>query len=230
MDKIVLITGATRGIGEAIAEKFNRSGYQVIGLASKEKKMLWPILECDLSNSERIKTTFEILKSTFGTPTTLINNAGIYLRRSCLEESLEDFDSTININARATFLLSQIFSLALIEENRTGSIVNISSVSGRIGSLDPAYAASKAAVDAITKSFARELAKANIRVNAVAPGPIETEMGDSIPEERKQKYLQTILQGRFGNAEEIAETAFFLASEKASLITGEVIYATGGML
>ncbi len=138
--------------------------------------------------------------------------------------------ATLNLNTRATFHLSKLFAKNLIAQNKPGAIVNVSSISGKIGSVDPAYAASKAAVDGLTKSFARNLASFGIRVNSVSPGPINTEMASNIPEDRKKEYVKSILQGRFGEAEEVANLVHFLASEEASLVTGEVFYCTGGIL
>lgn len=226
----VLVTGATRGIGKAICNKFLSNDFEVIGIARKKEDTPWTIKECDLSDTNNVKSVFEELSNDYGIFNVLVNNAGIYHGASCTEETLEQYENTMNVNARATFQLCQLFGEKLISNKSKGSIINVSSVSGRIGSIDPAYAASKAAVDALTKSFARGYASAGIRVNSVSPGPINTEMAANIPEERKKQYTNSILQGRFGEPEEIANLVYFLSSEEASLLTGEIYFATGGIL
>ena len=230
MPQKVIVTGATRGIGKAICEKFTDRDFEVIGLARKKDNVPWSIYECDVSNSTSLEAVFNEIVDSHGTPHILINNAGTYLGATWDQESLEQYDQTMSVNARAVFQLSQLFAKRLIAENQKGAIVNVSSVSGRIGSIDPAYAASKAAVDALTKSFARGLAKSGIRVNAVSPGPVNTDLASNIPEDRKKEYVKSILQGRFGEPEEIANLVFFLANNEASLLTGEVFFSTGGIL
>jgi NAD(P)-dependent dehydrogenase (short-subunit alcohol dehydrogenase family) len=136
----------------------------------------------------------------------------------------------MTVNAEAVYVACGAFARELIARGQPGSIVNVSSVSASIGSVDVAYTASKAAVEGMTKAFARALAPEHIRVNAVAPGPVNTEMGARIPIDRQCEYKQTILQGRFGEPEEVANLVAFLAGEEASLITGAVIPCDGGML
>lgn len=225
--KHVLVTGASRGIGLAIKEKFLAAGYHVTNLdkISDDKDTI----VCDLENGQQVTDAFAQVQSKFGLPDCLINNAGIYLAKPWDALTTSDFDQTIAINSRAQFLLSQNFARALITKDKPGNIVNISSICGQVGSRDIAYAASKGAILAMTKSFAKELAPHNIRVNAVAPGLIETDMAADIPADRLQSYKSKIAMNRLGSADEVAQAAFFLASDEASYITGTILNVDGGL-
>jgi len=225
--KHVLITGTSRGIGLAIKQNFVTAGYRVTSLNRTSDNA--DTITCDLEKLEQISEALAQVQSKFGTPDYLINNAGVYLAKPWDVLNEDDFNQTLSINVRAQFLLSQLFAKALIAANKPGSIVNISSISGQIGSSDIAYAASKGAILAMTKSFAKELAPHNIRVNAVAPGPIETDMGANIPVDRLEAYKNKIAMKRLGTSNEIAKAAFFLASDEASYITGTILNVDGGL-
>ena len=221
-----LVTGAASGIGAATFRQFQKAGFAVIGLDKIEAENT---IICDLADNGQIINSFNIILEKYGTPQILINNAGIYLTHPWDALTADDFDQTISINCRAQFLLSQIFAKELIKHNLPGNIVNISSVVGHAGSGDTAYGASKGAINAMTKSLAKSLAPHNIRVNAVAPGLIDTEMGKSIPPDRREKFAASTAMRRFGKAEEVAQAVFFLASAQSSYITGAVLNVDGGL-
>ena len=226
----MLISGASRGIGRAIAERFHRRGWDVVGLARHPADLPFPLLLCDLSQPEQLQATVAKAFLEVEGLQVLVNNAAVYDAIPWQEQSLEAFRSTMTVNAEAVYVTCGAFARELIARGQPGSIVNVSSVSARIGSVDVAYTASKAALEGMTKAFARALAPEHIRVNAVAPGPVNTEMGERIPNDRQCEYKQTILQSRFGEPEEVANLVAFLAGEEASLITGAVIPCDGGML
>ena len=228
--KKVIVTGCSQGMGLSTCRKFEENGYKVFGIDINESEYTTDIGACDLLNLDETQKQLEKLFAEQGTPDVLVNNAGIYFGTNGQQQSLEEYEKTMQINSRAVFFLSQLFGRHLIQEKRPGCIVNVTSVSGRIGSIDPGYAASKAAADALTKSFARTFAPYNIRVNGVAPGPINTALAERIPADRKKEYVKSILQNRFGEPSEIANVICFLASDAASFMTGEIVYATGGIL
>ena len=228
--KAVLISGASRGIGRAIADRFLLNGWTVLGLARQPADLPFPLLVCDVGQPDHLQATMTKAFQEVEGLQVLVNNAGVYGATPWQMQNLAEFRSTMAVNAEAAYVTCSAFARGLIERGRPGSIVNLSSVSARIGSVDVAYSASKAAIEGMTIAFARALASEQIRVNAVAPGPVHTEMGARIPPERQQDYKRTILQGRFGEPEEIASTVFFLAGPEASLITGAVIRCDGGML
>lgn len=226
----VIVTGCSQGMGLETCRKFEREGYKVFGIDLNVGDYTGDLGSCDLLELEGTQKKLETLFADHGTPDVLVNNAGIYFGTNGEQQSLEEYEKTMQINSRAVFFLSQLMGRRWIQERTSGCIVNVTSVSGRIGSIDPGYAASKAAADALTKSFARTFAPYNIRVNGVAPGPINTALAERIPPERKKEYVKSILQNRFGEASEIANVIYFLASEAASYMTGEIVYATGGIL
>lgn len=228
--KAVLITGANRGIGRAIAEHFQRSGWAVLGLARHPADLPFPLLLCDLAQPEELQATIDKAFAEVEGLQALVNNAAVYEATPWRQQTLEQFRSTMAVNTEAVYVSCSAFARQLINRGQSGSIVNLSSVSARIGSLDVAYSASKAAVEGLTKAFARAFAPERIRVNAVAPGPVNTEMGARIPIERQRAYQRMILQGRFGEPEEVANLVVFLAGPESSLITGTVMHCDGGML
>jgi 3-oxoacyl-[acyl-carrier protein] reductase len=241
--KIVLITGATRGIGFAIAKVFAKAGAHVI-LNGRDNNRLDKVVNdiakyatqdvdrlCfDVSDPQMVKEGFQALfKMTKGLDV-LVNNAGV------LDDALlgmvtpEQIERVYGVNAFSALYCSQ-YAARLMQRRKGGSIINVSSIIGVNGNEGQAvYGSSKAALIGMTKSLAKELAPSNIRVNAIAPGFIDTDMARSIPDEIFQQRLDSIKMGRIGNPEEVANTALFLASNLSSYVTGQVIGVDGGML
>lgn len=233
--KRVLITGASGGIGSAMAEEFDREGYELVLHCHKNIEKLndlkerlsnEPVLVSgDLSTEEGVNSVIEQV----GDIDVLINNAGITRDGLLLTMKPESFDAVIAANLRSVYLMSCAV-LRGMTKRRWGRIINLSSVSGIYGNAGQTnYAASKAGIIGFSKSLAKEVASRNVTVNCIAPGMIETEMTAAIPEKAKGALLSEIPMKRMGRPEEIAYIASFLASEKASYITGSVIEADGGM-
>lgn len=233
--KRVLITGASGGIGSAMAEEFDREGYELVLHCHKnieklndlkERLLNEPVLVSgDLSTEEGVNSVIEQV----GDIDVLINNAGITRDGLLLTMKPESFDAVIAANLRSVYLMSRAV-LRGMTKRRWGRIINLSSVSGIYGNAGQTnYAASKAGIIGFSKSLAKEVASRNVTVNCIAPGMIETEMTAAIPEKAKGALLSEIPMKRMGRPEEIAYIASFLASEKASYITGSVIEADGGM-
>lgn len=233
--KRVLITGASGGIGSAMAEEFDRDGYELVLHCHKNIEKLndlkerlsnEPVLVSgDLSTEEGVNSVIEQV----GDIDVLINNAGITRDGLLLTMKPESFDAVIAANLRSVYLMSRAV-LRGMTKRRWGRIINLSSVSGIYGNAGQTnYAASKAGIIGFSKSLAKEVASRNVTVNCIAPGMIETEMTAAIPEKAKGALLSEIPMKRMGRPEEIAYIASFLASEKASYITGSVIEADGGM-
>ena len=233
--KRVLITGASGGIGSAMAEEFDREGYELVLHCHKnieklndlkERLSKEPVLVSgDLSTEEGVNSVIEQA----GDIDVLINNAGITRDGLLLTMKPESFDAVIAANLRSVYLMSRAV-LRGMTKRRWGRIINLSSVSGIYGNAGQTnYAASKAGIIGFSKSLAKEVASRNVTVNCIAPGMIETEMTAAIPEKAKEALLSEIPMKRMGRPEEIAYIASFLASEKASYITGSVIEADGGM-
>ncbi len=241
-DKNVVITGATRGIGKAIALKMAKEGANVavVGSSSLEKAQQTceelkgldveakPYI-CDVASfDETTKLAKEIIRD-FGKVDIIVNNAGITKDGLMLTMKEEDFDKVIDVNLKGCFNIVKNFTKHLFK-NRSGSIINITSVSGLMGNVGQSnYAAAKAGLVGMTKTWAKEFAPRNIRVNGVAPGFIKTDMTEEIAEKAGEQLLETIPMKRLGKPEDIAEMVTFLASDKASYITGEIIKVDGGI-
>ena len=240
--KCALVTGASRGIGRAIAVALAKNGADVaINYAGNEEAAKQTedicaaygvntlVVRADVANAEECKAMIELVKERFGKIDILVNNAGITRDKLMIGMSEADFMEVIDTNLKGSFLCMQMVSKLMIKQ-RYGRIINLSSVVGLHGNVGQVnYAASKAGVIGMTKSAAKELASRNITVNAVAPGMIETDMTAVIPEKAKEAMMATIPAGRAGKPEEIADTVAFLASDKAAYITGQVISVDGGM-
>ncbi len=240
--KTAIVTGAARGIGRAIAEELARNGANLalcdlnadwLSDTAEAVKALGAEVSCvsvDVSNGEDVtKAVAEITKS-MGSIDILINNAGITKDGLMMRMSEADWDAVLSVNLKGTFLFTKAVSRPMMKQ-RSGAIVNIASIIGLIGNAGQCnYAASKAGVIALTKSTAKELASRNIRVNAVAPGFIESKMTEVLPEEVMQKMMDQIPMKRFGKPEDIARTVLFLATEASSYITGQVLTISGGMV
>ena len=241
--KTVLITGASSGIGKALALCFAQAGYNIIinYSQSKDAALLVEkecqsfgvqslVIGCDIKKSDEVNAMVNQSLERFGSIEVLINNSGITKDGLLMRMKEEDFDAVIDTNLKGTFNVTQAVSKAMMKV-RSGKIINMSSVIGLMGNAGQSnYAASKAGIIGFTKSLAKELASRNITVNAIAPGFIETKMTEVLSEELKQNILKEIPLARFGTPEDVAETALFLASDKANYITGQVIQVDGGMV
>ena len=236
--KTVIVTGSSRGIGEAIAEAYAKRGANIVLNARKpiaEEKVAHlesygvtvNTLLGDVSDFETAKEIVSQTKELFGSVDVLVNNAGITRDKLIMRMDEEDFDATYQVNLKGTFNMIR-HALPLMLKQRAGSIINISSVVGETGNTGQAnYAASKAGIIGLTKSVAREAATRGITCNAIAPGFIETEMTDVLSEKIQEQMLTQIPLKRFGKAEEVANTAVFLSEN--TYITGQTISVNGGM-
>lgn len=241
MKKIVLITGGAKGIGKACVLKFS-SEYHVIFTYNKSKKQADELVEklsqnnitctaikADLSKLKEIENLTNTVLSNFKKVDVLINNAGISSQKLLIDESNENIENILSTNLKSQILLCRNFAKKMIE-NKAGRIINIASIWGQIGgSMESVYSASKAGVIGLTKALAKELALCNITVNSISPGAIETDMLHEINDEDLDAFKQEIPMSRFGNANEVADLCFFLASEQASYITGQDIGINGGL-
>ena len=241
-DKVALVTGGARGIGQAIALTFAREGADIVvadvnlEIAQKTcleieglgRKAL--ALEMDVTNYEKVEEGINKILDKMGKVDILVNNAGITKDNLLLRMSQADWDAVINVNLKGTFNCIKAVSRPMIKQ-RSGRIISIASIIGLIGNPGQAnYAASKAGIIALTKTVAKELASRNINANAVAPGFIQTEMTAKLPEDIKKKMLEAIPLAKLGTPQDVANTCLFLASEESSYITGQVITIDGGMV
>jgi 3-oxoacyl-[acyl-carrier protein] reductase len=239
--KIVLVTGATRGIGKAIALTLGAAGATVIGTATSEagannvskmlddEKILGKGIVLDVTDNNQISSLDESIKKDFGSVDILVNNAGITRDNILLRMKEDEWQDIINTNLSSVYKVSKSVLRGMIKK-RSGRIISITSVVGAMGNAGQSnYAAAKAGIIGFTKSLAREVGVRGITVNAIAPGFIETDMTDSLPEDQKKALASQIPMGRLGSADEIAQAVLFLASENASYITAQTIHINGGM-
>jgi len=237
--KKALITGALRGIGKTIADLFISEGAEVWGLdymtpedlparvEAAKGKLHW--VQLDLSALASVDGAIDSAIKESGGFDILVNNAGITRDNLSFRMSMEEWQKVIDINLSAAFYVSRTVARDMIKK-RAGSIINMASVIGIHGNGGQAnYAASKAGLIAVTKSLANEVAVRGVRVNAIAPGYIETDMTAAVPEEARKKMLEVIPMKRTGKQEDVAKTALFFASDDSSYITGQVLPVDGGM-
>jgi len=242
-DKVVLVTGGSRGIGRACAVAFAKAGAStvIISYAGNEAAAQEAVglvqaagakaeaLKFDVSDTAACASNVEQLVKTHGRLDVLVNNAGVAVDGLIMRMKDEDWDKQLDTNLKGAFALIRAASRPMMKQ-RGGAIVNLTSIVGESGNGgQAAYSASKAGLIGLTKSVAKELASRNIRVNAVSPGFIGTDMTAHLSDELRQKMVETIPLARLGSPEEVANAVVFLASDAAAYITGEVLKVNGGM-
>ena len=240
--KVAVVTGAARGIGQAIAKKLAQEGADVAicdlqaewlaetaGIVQGFGRKALP-LAVDVGDSDAVNACISEVVKVFGKVDIMVNNAGITKDTLLVRMSDEDWDAVLRVNLKGTFLFSRAVAKHMMKQ-RSGAIINIASISGIIGTAGQAnYAASKAGVIALTKSTANELAARGVRANAIAPGFISSKMTDALSEDVRNQYLSRIPLGRFGTVDDIASAVVFLASEQSSYLTGQTLNVNGGMV
>ena len=239
-NKIVLITGANRGIGHSIMSAFINAGYIVVGTSRSDdgvKKINDTIgdpskgcgVKMDVTSENDIQSANKLIRDKFGITTILINNAGVTKDNLLMRMSSEEWNDVIDTNLNSLYKVTKEFIREMMKQ-KTGRIINISSVVGMSGNAGQSnYSSSKSAIYGFTKSLAKEVASRNITVNAISPGFIETDMTDKLSDEQKQAIISAIPLSRMGSAKDIADITLFLASDSASYITGENINVNGGL-
>jgi len=238
--KVVLVTGSSRGIGAEMIKAFGKRGAKCVvnyvadtqgenktdatNVAKELKEPL--VIQCDVTQPDQVESMMMEIGDKRGGLDILVNNSGIISDRTIKKMPIQDFETVVRVNLTGTFIVTQKAAAILRNDGR---IVNLSSVSGQMGLFGQAnYSSSKAAIVALTKVSAREFARQNITVNAIAPGFIDVGMGKGMPEEVTQNFIKQIPLGRFGDVSEIVSAALFLASPMASYVTGHVLNVNGG--
>lgn len=241
--KVALVTGASRGIGRSIAIALGQKGVKVaVNYAGNEGRAQEVVdvikaagseafaVQCDVADSDAVQDTVKQVITTFGSIDILVNNAGITKDNLIMRMKEEDWDEVINTNLKGVFNTTKAVTRPMMKQKQ-GKIINITSSGGIIGNAGQAnYVAAKAGVIGLTKTTARELASRNITANAIAPGYIATEMTESLPEDVKASILSQITLARFGDPDDIAKVALFLASDASDYMTGQIICVDGGMV
>ena len=237
-NKNIIVTGASGGIGNSIIKKLNEAGANILASGTKIEKLeelkknfkSIKTLKFDISQSDKIEEFIENATNELGGSLDgLVNNAGITQDNLAIRMSLDEWQKVININLTSTFLMSK-FAIKKMLKNKSGKIVNITSVVGHTGNLGQAnYTASKAGIVAMSKSLAIEYAKKNININCISPGFIKTAMTDKIDEKFKEVIVSKIPSARLGEPDDIANAVLFLSSDQSNYINGETIHVNGGM-
>jgi len=236
--KNVIVTGASGGIGNAVIKKLSQAGANILASGTRIEKLEelkknfegLKILKFDISQSDKIEEFIENATNELGGSLDgIINNAGITQDNLAIRMSLDEWQKVININLTSTFLMSK-FAIKKMLKNKSGKIVNITSVVGHTGNLGQAnYTASKAGIVAMSKSLAIEYAKKNININCISPGFIQTAMTDKIDDKFKEVIISKIPSARLGEPEDIANAVLFLSSDQSNYINGETLHVNGGM-
>ena len=240
--KIAIVTGASGGIGQAVAVAMAEAGADV-AICGQNQERLAATAEkvaatgcrvqshaLNISQAESVQKMVEAVQQSWGRIDIMVNNAGITRDGLIIRMSEQDWDEVMAVNLKSVFLCSRAVARIMMKQ-RAGAIINISSIIGLIGNPGQGnYSASKGGIISFTKSIARELASRNIRANAIAPGFIATAMTEKIPEDLQKKMLDSIPLGRYGKPEDVADLAVFLAGDRSSYITGQVISICGGMV
>jgi 3-oxoacyl-[acyl-carrier protein] reductase len=240
-DNVALVTGASRGIGQAIAIRLGKLGAKVVGTATSDKgaEAIQSVfseqgiegigMKLDVTDDASIETVMAAVKEQYGTPTILVNNAGITRDNLLMRMKADEWDAVLDTNLSSVYRLSKACLRGMMKAKR-GRIVNIASVVGATGNPGQAnYCAAKAGMIGFTKSLAREVGSRGITVNAVAPGFIDTDMTRELPDAQREALVQQVPLGSLGKAEDIANAVCFLASDAANYITGETLHVNGGM-
>ncbi|NIN00386.1 MAG: glucose 1-dehydrogenase [candidate division Zixibacteria bacterium] len=240
--RVALVTGAGRGIGKAIAMTFAREKAHVVVNDVCSRNELERVakevsafdgenmaIQADVSQYDQVKEMISQIEKTFQKLDILVNNAGVIRRGTIETVTEEDWDQVIRVNLKGTFNCCKAV-VDIMKRQRKGKIINVSSVAGKMGDITsaPGYGPSKAAIDGLTKTLARQLAQYGINVNGVAPHAIETEMSAEWSEEKRRSIIEAIPLKRLGKPEDVAEAVLFLASDKADFITGEILDVNGG--
>jgi len=239
--KLVLVTGASRGIGQAIAMTLGEAGATIIGTATSEEgadniskifsdnSILGKGMKLNVTDNDQITELLKAVSDEFGTVDILVNNAGITRDNILVRMKEDEWDDIINTNLSSVYRMSKAVLRGMIKK-RSGRIISITSVVGAMGNAGQSnYAAAKAGIMGFTKSLAREVGVRGITVNAIAPGFIETDMTNSLPEDQKAALASQIPMGRLGTVNEIAQAVLFLASDSGSYITAQTLHVNGGM-
>jgi len=241
--KVAIVTGAVNGIGRAIADRLVENNYTAVvcdinqdeGQKLEEKSSDFEgdyrFKYCNVAKEEDVERVVNEVMEEYGQIDALINNAGIIKRRDGEKISISDWDQVFAVNSRGTFLFCKYLE-PIFKEQKQGRIVNVSSIAAKMGDITsaPGYGPSKAAVDGMTKTFARDLAPYNVTVNGVAPHAVETDMSSEWSAEKREKIISEIPLKRLGQPEDVAGAVSFLLSDNASFITGEIIDVNGGFL
>jgi len=240
-EQLVLVTGASRGIGQAIALTLGKAGATVIGTATSEEgankiskiftenNILGKGMMLNVTDNEQISELLQSITAEYGSVDILVNNAGITRDNILVRMKEDEWDDIINTNLSSVYKMSKAVLRGMIKK-RSGRIISITSVVGAMGNAGQSnYAAAKAGIMGFTKSLAREVGVRGITVNAIAPGFIQTDMTDKLPEDQKVALASQIPMARLGTVDEIAQSVLFLASESGSYITAQTLHVNGGM-